>query len=63
MYGLVKKFRPFLAIFMWEILFSAALKILIQSCRLNKSRRMRWAGHVALMGEKRNEYGIPAETQ
>jgi hypothetical protein len=23
-----------------------------------KSRRMRWAGHVARMGEKRNEYGI-----
>jgi hypothetical protein len=23
-----------------------------------KSRRVRWAGHVALMGEKRNAYGI-----
>jgi hypothetical protein len=23
-----------------------------------KSRRMRWAGHVALMGEKRNAYKI-----
>jgi hypothetical protein len=23
-----------------------------------KSRRMRWAGHVARMGEKRNAYGI-----
>jgi hypothetical protein len=23
-----------------------------------KSRRMRWAGHVALMGEKRNAYRI-----
>jgi hypothetical protein len=23
-----------------------------------KSRRMRWAGHVARMGEKRNEYKI-----
>jgi hypothetical protein len=23
-----------------------------------KSRRMRWAGHVALMGVKRNEYRI-----
>jgi hypothetical protein len=26
--------------------------------RLTKSRRMRWAGHVARMGEKRNAYGI-----
>jgi hypothetical protein len=24
-----------------------------------KSRRMRWAGHVARMEEKRNAYGIP----
>jgi hypothetical protein len=23
-----------------------------------KSRRMRWAGHVALMGEKRNAYRL-----
>jgi hypothetical protein len=23
-----------------------------------KSRRMRWAGHVSLMGEERNVYGI-----
>jgi hypothetical protein len=26
--------------------------------RIIKSRRMRWAGHVAGMGEKRNAYGI-----
>jgi hypothetical protein len=26
--------------------------------RMIKSRRMRWAGHVALMGEKRNAYRI-----
>jgi hypothetical protein len=26
--------------------------------RIIKSRRMRWAGHVALMGEKRNVYGL-----
>jgi hypothetical protein len=26
--------------------------------RMIKSRRMRWAGHVAHMGEKRNAYGI-----
>jgi hypothetical protein len=26
--------------------------------RMNKSRRMRWAGHVARMGENRNAYRI-----
>jgi hypothetical protein len=26
--------------------------------RMIKSRRMRWVGHVALMGEKRNAYRI-----
>jgi hypothetical protein len=26
--------------------------------RMIKSRRMRWGGHVALMGEKRNAYRI-----
>jgi hypothetical protein len=26
--------------------------------RMIKSRRMRWAGHVARMGEKRNAYRI-----
>jgi hypothetical protein len=26
--------------------------------RMNKSRRMRWAGHVMRMGEKRNAYRI-----
>jgi hypothetical protein len=26
--------------------------------RINKSRRMRWAGHVARMGKKRNAYRI-----
>jgi hypothetical protein len=26
--------------------------------RMSKSRRMRWVGHVARMGEKRNEYRI-----
>jgi hypothetical protein len=26
--------------------------------RMIKSRRMRWAGHVALMGEKRNARGL-----
>jgi hypothetical protein len=28
-----------------------------------KSRRMRWAGHVAQMGEKRNAYRILGESQ
>jgi hypothetical protein len=26
--------------------------------RIIKSRRMRWTGHVARMGEKRNAYGM-----
>jgi hypothetical protein len=26
--------------------------------RIIKSRRMRWAGHVARMGEKKNAYGL-----
>jgi hypothetical protein len=26
--------------------------------RMIKSRRMRWAGHVGRMGEKRNEYRV-----
>jgi hypothetical protein len=26
--------------------------------RINKSRRMRWAGHVARMGKKRNTYRL-----
>jgi hypothetical protein len=26
--------------------------------RIVKSRKMRWAGHVARMGEKKNAYGI-----
>jgi hypothetical protein len=35
--------------------------------RMIKSRRMRWAGHVAFMGEMRNVYrilvGMPQATQ
>jgi hypothetical protein len=31
--------------------------------RLMKSRRMKWAGHVARMGEKRNAYRILAGSQ
>jgi hypothetical protein len=30
----------------------------IITCRIIKSKRMRWAGHVARMGEKRNAYRI-----
>jgi hypothetical protein len=35
-------------------LYSSPSKI-----RIIKSRRMRWAGHVARMGEKRNVYRLP----
>jgi hypothetical protein len=31
--------------------------------RTIKSKRMRWAGHVAQMGEKKNEYGLMLEIQ
>jgi hypothetical protein len=31
--------------------------------RMIKSRRMRWAGNVAYMGEKKNAYGIWWESQ
>jgi hypothetical protein len=34
-------------------LYSSPSKI-----RMIKSRRIRWVGHVARMGEKRNAYGI-----
>jgi hypothetical protein len=30
--------------------------------RVIKSRRMRWAGHVARMGEERGVYGLGRET-
>jgi hypothetical protein len=30
-------------------------------CRIIKSRRMRWAGQVARMGEKRNAYRLLVE--
>jgi hypothetical protein len=30
----------------------------LRTIRVIKSRRMRWAGHVAQMGEKRNAYRI-----
>jgi hypothetical protein len=34
------------------------MKIFTSSIMASKSRRMRWAGHVARMGEKRNAYRI-----
>jgi hypothetical protein len=37
-------------------LYSSPSKI-----RIIKSRRMRWAGHVARMGEKRNSYRLLVE--
>jgi hypothetical protein len=40
----------------WKIYSNTALQPNI--IRMIKSRRMRWAGHVARMGEKRNAYGI-----
>jgi hypothetical protein len=32
--------------------------VTVKVIRMIKSRRMRWAGHVARMGEKRNAYRI-----
>jgi hypothetical protein len=34
------------------------MKIWKRIIRMIKSKRMRWAGHVAQMGEKRNAYRI-----
>jgi hypothetical protein len=45
----------------WRKLHNAELHNLYSSpcvIRLIKSRRMRWAGHVARMGETRNTYRI-----
>jgi hypothetical protein len=53
----------------WEFLFSYVHYIILlfiylfvvsSTCiiRMIKSMRMRWAGHVTRMGEKRNEYRI-----
>jgi hypothetical protein len=43
----------------WRKLHNEELRALYSSpsiIRIIKSRRMRWAGHVAQMGEKRNAY-------
>jgi hypothetical protein len=37
------------------------LYLLSDSMRQIKSKRMRWAGHVALMGEERNVYNVLEE--
>jgi hypothetical protein len=45
----------------WRKLHNEELHNLYSSpniIRMMKSRRMRWAGHVARMGEKRNAYRI-----
>jgi hypothetical protein len=44
----------------WRRLHNEELQSLYASLdiRLIKSRRMRWAGHVARMGEMRNAYNI-----
>jgi hypothetical protein len=45
----------------WRKLHNEELHNLYSSqsiIRMIKSRRMRWAGHVARMGEKRNAYRI-----
>jgi hypothetical protein len=45
----------------WRKLYNEELYNLYSSpsiIRMIKSRRMRWAGHVARMGEKRNAYRI-----
>jgi hypothetical protein len=45
----------------WRTLHNEELRDLYSSpsiIRIIKSRRMRWAGHVARMGEKRNAYRL-----
>jgi hypothetical protein len=45
----------------WRKLHNVELHNLYSSpsiIRIIKARRMRWAGHVARMGEKRNVYGL-----
>jgi hypothetical protein len=45
----------------WRKLHNEELRHLYSSpsiLRIIKSKRMRWAGHIAQMGEKRNEYRL-----
>jgi hypothetical protein len=48
----------------WRKLYNEELHNLYSSpiiIRIIKSRRMRWAGHMARMGEKRNVYRLLVE--
>jgi hypothetical protein len=50
----------------WRILHNEELRDLYSSpsiIRIIKSRRMRWEGHVARMGKKRNAYRLLLESQ
>jgi hypothetical protein len=50
----------------WRKLYNEELHNLYSSTSIIsmiKSRRVRWAGHVARMGEKRNAYRILGESQ
>jgi hypothetical protein len=50
----------------WRTLHNEELRDLYSSpsiIRIIKSRRMRWAGHVARMGEKRNAHRLLWESQ
>jgi hypothetical protein len=38
--------------------FNFSIDIILPIIRIIKPRRMRWAGHVARMGEKRNAYRL-----
>jgi hypothetical protein len=42
----------------WPGIFIFPRSFVICIIRIIKSRRMRWAGHVARMGEKRNAYRL-----
>jgi hypothetical protein len=50
----------------WKKLHNEELRDLYSSpsiIRIIKSRRMKWAGHAARMGEKRNSYRLLCESQ
>jgi hypothetical protein len=45
----------------WRKLHNEKLRDLLSIIRIVKSRRMRWAGHVARMEEKKNAYRLLVE--